>query len=106
MQGVKSNYDTDLFTPLITYIAGLAGKTLWNNEEADVSIRVVADHARASAFLVGDGILPSNEGRGYVLRRIIRRAARHGKLLGLARGVPPQGRHAGGQGDGRASTRI
>jgi len=83
LQGAKSNYDTDLFTPLITYIAGLTGKTYGREEETDVSIRVVADHARASAFLVGDGILPSNEGRGYVLRRIIRRAARHGKLLGL-----------------------
>jgi alanyl-tRNA synthetase len=83
MQGVKSNYDTDLFTPLIDFIAKLAGKRYGASEETDVSVRVVADHARASAFLVGDGILPSNEGRGYVLRRIIRRAARHGKLLGL-----------------------
>jgi alanyl-tRNA synthetase len=83
IQGVKSNYDTDLFTPLIGFIAKLSGKRYGADEETDVSVRVVADHARASAFLVGDGILPSNEGRGYVLRRIIRRAARHGKLLGL-----------------------
>ncbi len=85
MQGVQSNYDTDLFVPLITYIAKMAGVTYGANEEADVSIRVVADHARASVFLVGDGVLPSNEGRGYVLRRIMRRAARHGKLLGLSK---------------------
>ncbi|MGD0821204.1 MAG: alanine--tRNA ligase [Desulfomonilia bacterium] len=83
IQGVKSNYDTDLFAPLISFISDLAGKKYGTNEDLDVSIRVIADHARASAFLVGDGILPSNEGRGYVLRRIIRRAARHGKLLGM-----------------------
>jgi alanyl-tRNA synthetase len=83
LQGVKSNYDTDLFAPLISFISDLAGKKYGTNEDLDVSIRVIADHARASAFLVGDGILPSNEGRGYVLRRIIRRAARHGKLLGM-----------------------
>jgi alanyl-tRNA synthetase len=83
LQGVKSNYDTDLFAPLISFISDLAGKKYGANEDLDVSIRVIADHARASAFLVGDGILPSNEGRGYVLRRIIRRAARHGKLLGM-----------------------
>ena len=85
MQGAKSNYDTDLFAPLIAYVANMAGKKYGENEDADVSVRVVADHARASAFLVGDGVLPSNEGRGYVLRRIIRRAARHGKLLGLGK---------------------
>ncbi len=83
MQGVKSNYDTDLFTPLIAYIENLSGTSYRGNEEIDTSIRVVADHARASAFLVGDGVLPSNEGRGYVLRRIMRRAARHGKILGM-----------------------
>lgn len=84
MQGVQSNYDTDLFTPLISYIQDLSGIKYGANEEMDTSIRVVSDHARASAFLVGDGVLPSNEGRGYVLRRIMRRAARHGKLLGLS----------------------
>jgi len=83
MQGMKSNYDTDLFAPLIDFISRLAGIRYGTSEDMDVSVRVVADHARASAFLVGDGIMPSNEGRGYVLRRIIRRAARHGKLLGL-----------------------
>jgi len=83
LQGAKSNYDTDLFAPIISFISDMAGRKYGTDEETDVSIRVVADHARASAFLVGDGILPSNEGRGYVLRRIIRRAARHGKLLGM-----------------------
>ncbi|HPR52749.1 MAG TPA: alanine--tRNA ligase [Deltaproteobacteria bacterium] len=84
MQGVQSNYDTDLFAPLLSYIQDISGIRYGTREEMDVSIRVVADHARASAFLVGDGVLPSNEGRGYVLRRIMRRAARHGKLLGLS----------------------
>lgn len=83
MQDVKSNYDTDLFSPLISFIAELAGLRYGADAETDVSLRVVADHARAGAFLVGDGVLPSNEGRGYVLRRILRRAARHGKLLGM-----------------------
>ena len=83
LQGVTSNYDTDLFQPLIRYIGDLAGKGYGADGDMDVSIRVIADHARAGAFLVGDGVLPSNEGRGYVLRRIIRRAARHGKLLGM-----------------------
>ncbi len=85
VQGVKSNYDTDLFTPLIAAITKTANKSYGKNEEDDVSIRVIADHSRSVTFLIGDGILPSNEGRGYVLRRILRRAARHGKLLGLNR---------------------
>ncbi len=82
-QGVKSNYDTDLFAPLLAAISRTTGKPYGKNEEDDVSLRVIADHARSVTFLIGDGILPSNEGRGYVLRRILRRAARHGKLLGL-----------------------
>ncbi|OPY17642.1 MAG: Alanine--tRNA ligase [Syntrophus sp. PtaB.Bin075] len=82
-QGVKSNYDTDLFAPLLAAISRTTGRPYGKNEEDDVSLRVIADHARSVAFLIGDGILPSNEGRGYVLRRILRRAARHGKLLGL-----------------------
>ena len=83
VQGVQSNYDTDLFTPIIAGIAGIAGRAYGANAEADVSMRVIADHSRAVTFLIGDGVLPSNEGRGYVLRRILRRAARHGKLLGI-----------------------
>jgi alanyl-tRNA synthetase len=83
IQGVKSNYDTDFFTPLIRLVEKTSGKTYGKNADNDVSIRVIADHSRALTFLIGDGILPSNEGRGYVLRRILRRAARHGKLLGI-----------------------
>jgi len=83
MQGVESNYDCDLFRDIILHIEGATGKKYKDNEEDDISIRVIADHCRAVTFLISDGILPSNEGRGYVLRRILRRAARHGKLLGL-----------------------
>jgi len=91
MQGVISNYDTDLFTPLIKRAAELTGvKVEQEKKKEDVeqshkqaaSLRVIADHARASTFLISDGVLPSNEGRGYVLRKIIRRAIRHGRLLG------------------------
>jgi alanyl-tRNA synthetase len=85
VQGVSSNYDTDFFGPIIRFVEKISGKHYKDNEENDVSIRVIADHSRAVTFLIGDGILPSNEGRGYVLRRILRRAARHGKLLGLNR---------------------
>jgi len=85
VQGVKSNYDTDLFAPILAAISRTANKPYGNKGEDDVSIRVIADHARSVTFLIGDGILPSNEGRGYVLRRILRRAARHGKLLGMNR---------------------
>jgi alanyl-tRNA synthetase len=83
IQGVKSNYDTDLFTPIISFMEKTSGKTYGKNADNDVSIRVIADHSRAVTFLIGDGIMPSNEGRGYVLRRILRRAARHGKMLGI-----------------------
>lgn len=83
VQGVKSNYDTDLFQDIIHYTEKISGKKYGRDEKQDISIRVIADHSRAVTFLIGDGILPSNEGRGYVLRRILRRAARHGKLIGL-----------------------
>ncbi len=85
IQGVGSNYDTDLFRPILERAQELSGVALGSDPEKDVSLRVVADHARAVAFLIGDGVLPSNEGRGYVLRRILRRAARHGVLLGVER---------------------
>jgi alanyl-tRNA synthetase len=85
VQGVKSNYETDFFIPIIQYIAKISGKKYKQNEDNDASMNVIADHSRAVTFLIGDGILPSNEGRGYVLRRILRRAARHGKLLGLGK---------------------
>jgi alanyl-tRNA synthetase len=82
-QGVYSNYDSDLFTPLLAAIAARAGAQYGQKEQADRSMRVIADHLRAITFLMTDGVLPSNEGRGYVLRRILRRAARHGRLLGI-----------------------
>jgi alanyl-tRNA synthetase len=96
MQGVHSNYDIDLFQNLITAVAKLAGVKHTDNP----SLRVIADHIRACAFLVVDGVVPSNEGRGYVLRRIIRRAARHGYELGLREPffyklVKPLGREMG-----------
>jgi alanyl-tRNA synthetase len=83
IQGVKSNYDTDLFAPIIRFVEKTSGKTYGKNADNDISIRVIADHSRAVTFLIGDGILPANDGRGYVLRRILRRAARHGKMLGI-----------------------
>ncbi len=85
LQGAPSNYDTDLFRGIIARASELSGKSPGESSETDVSLRVIADHARAVSFLVGDGVLPSNEGRGYVLRRILRRAARHGVLLGMDR---------------------
>lgn len=82
-QGVKSNYDSDLFKSIIASIAELSEKSYGKDNKADVSIRVIADHIRAITFAISDGVMPSNEGRGYVLRRIMRRAARHGKFLGI-----------------------
>ncbi|TKS62140.1 MAG: alanine--tRNA ligase [Nitrospira sp.] len=82
-QGVYSNYDSDVFTPLLSAVASRAGVRYGEQDTTDRSMRVVADHLRAITFLMADGVLPSNEGRGYVLRRILRRAARHGRLLGI-----------------------
>jgi alanyl-tRNA synthetase len=83
LQGKQSNYDTDLLRPLLAHVERLARKPYGAREEDDVSMRVIADHARAAAFLITDGVTPSNEWRGYVLRRIMRRAMRHGRMLGL-----------------------
>jgi len=83
LQGVDSNYDTDLFGPILTAVAGAAASEYGRDPDADVSMRVVADHLRAVGFLLADGVLPSNEGRGYVLRRLLRRASRHGMKLGF-----------------------
>ena len=83
IQGVKSNYDTDLFAAPIGRLEDLSSVKYGENEKYNLSFRVISDHARAAAFLIGDGVMPSNEGRGYVLRRIIRRAIRYGQVLGL-----------------------
>ncbi|MFO7595686.1 MAG: alanine--tRNA ligase [Desulfocurvibacter africanus] len=83
VQGVFSNFDTDLFQQLIGHTANMAGVTYKANDETDTALRVIADHSRSAAFMITDGILPSNEGRGYVLRRLIRRAFRFGRLIGL-----------------------
>jgi alanyl-tRNA synthetase len=85
LQGKISNYETDLFRPLIDFASKLSGKQYGAAPESDASLRILADHSRASAFLISDGVMPSNEGRGYVLRKIIRRAVRHGRMLGLER---------------------
>jgi alanyl-tRNA synthetase len=78
-----SNYDTDLFRPLIREAGKLAGISYGDDFKGDASLRIIADHSRAATFLISDGVVPSNEGRGYVLRKIIRRAIRHGRLLGI-----------------------
>src|SRR5262245_38603757 len=84
LQGVKSNFETDLIRPIIDTIAGLARKPyVFDDSEQSVSMRVIADHARATAFLIADGIFPGNDRRGYVLRKIMRRAIWHGSRLGF-----------------------
>ncbi len=83
LQGKNDNYETDLFWPIIQRTQSLLGHTDEQRQHQLVSYRVIADHARATAFLIGDGILPGNEGRNYVLRLILRRAARHGRMLGF-----------------------
>ncbi|MDH5769541.1 MAG: alanine--tRNA ligase, partial [Nitrospirota bacterium] len=81
LQGKTSNFDTDFFQPIIKNISILSGVKVGSSTESDISIRVIADHIRAITFLLSEGVVPSNEGRGYVLRRIIRRASRHAKIL-------------------------
>jgi alanyl-tRNA synthetase len=83
LQGVASNFDSDLLRPIIGFMEDLSGVRYGAGPGTDVSLRVIADHARSTTFLVADGVLPSNEGRGYVLRRILRRGLRHGRLLGV-----------------------
>jgi alanyl-tRNA synthetase len=85
LQGVTSNYQIDVFQDVIAAAARIAGKRYGDDPNDDVSLNVIGDHSRAVTFLVAEGIVPSNEGRGYVLRRLLRRAARHGKLLGIDR---------------------
>ncbi len=83
LQGMRSNYDTDLFRPVIDAVADKTGHAYGDAGESDVALRVIGDHSRALAFLLADGIMPANEGRGYVLRRLLRRAMRFGMKLGL-----------------------
>ncbi len=83
LQGVRSNFETDLFIPIIKEIEAVSSIPYGKDIRSDTSMRVIADHSRATTFLINDGVLPSNEGRGYVLRRIMRRAMRHGKMLGI-----------------------
>ena len=83
VQGKPSNFETDLIFPIIEHAAKIAGVEYGKDKSTDVSLKVIADHVRSMTFMIGDGILPSNEGRGYVLRRILRRAIRHARLLGI-----------------------
>jgi alanyl-tRNA synthetase len=83
VQKVRSNFETDLFQSIIKEVAALAGVPYHKDKQADISYQVIADHLRAMTFLISDGVLPSNEGRGYVLRRILRRASRYAKLIGI-----------------------
>lgn len=85
VQGVATNFETDLFTPIIAKISSLCNRAPGKDKDTDVAMKVIADHSRAAVFLISDGVLPSNEGRGYVLRRIMRRAIRYGRNIGLAR---------------------
>ena len=85
LQGKATIHETDIFAPIIQRAADLAGKRYGQHAKNDYSMRVIADHSRAVTFLIGDGVLPGTEGRSYVLRRILRRAIRHGRLLGLER---------------------
>ena len=83
LQGKRNVYETDLFWPIVQTVCKLTGKSLGDDRDTDYAIRVVAEHARAVAFLISDGVVPANDGRGYVLRRVIRRAIRYGRRLGL-----------------------
>ncbi len=85
LQGVPTNYDTDLFVPIMEKVGELSGKKRHESDLVEVAMKVIADHSRASAFLICDGVMPSNEGRGYVLRRIMRRAIRYGRSIGLVK---------------------
>lgn len=85
LQDVDSNFDTDIFMPIIEHTSRIAGVKYKENEQLDVAFKVIADHIRTVVFAVGDGVLPSNEGRGYVIRRLLRRAVRYGKMLGIER---------------------
>lgn len=83
MQGVDNLFEVDTVANIMKHVSDIAGITYKTNEKSDVSLRVITDHIRSTTFMIGDGIVPQNEGRGYVLRRLLRRAARHGRLLGI-----------------------
>ncbi len=83
MQGVGNLFEVDTVQNIMKHISSIAGVTYKENEKTDVSLRVITDHIRSTVFMIGDGVMPSNAGRGYVLRRLLRRAARHGRLLGI-----------------------
>ncbi|MEE4363822.1 MAG: alanine--tRNA ligase [Desulfotignum sp.] len=85
LQDVPTNFDTDLFVPIMEKVGQLSGRKRGESDQVEVAMKVIADHSRAAAFLICDGVLPSNEGRGYVLRRIMRRAIRYGRSIGLTR---------------------
>ncbi|MBR4940519.1 MAG: alanine--tRNA ligase, partial [Clostridia bacterium] len=85
MQGVSNIFEVDTIRNTMKHVTAIAGKEYHSDEKTDISLRVVTDHIRSTTMLVSDGVLPSNEGRGYVLRRLLRRAARHGRLLGVRR---------------------
>ena len=88
MQGKLSNYDTDLICPIVERAAELFGVAHGADARVDTALRIAADHSRAAAFLIHDGVLPANDGRGYVLRKIMRRAMRHARLIGRGGAVP------------------
>ena len=85
MQGVDNLFEVDTVQSVLHHVEHIANKTYGEDDKTDISIRVITDHIRSCTFMVSDGILPSNEGRGYVLRRLLRRAARHGRMLGITR---------------------
>jgi len=85
MQGVDNLFEVDTVQNIMKHISRIAGVEYKKDEKSDISLRVITDHIRSTTFMVGDGVMPSNEGRGYVLRRLLRRAARHGKMLGITR---------------------
>ena len=85
MQGVDNIFEVDTVRNIMKHVIDISGVKYHDNEKSDISLRVITDHIRSTTFMIGDGVMPSNEGRGYVLRRLLRRAARHGKLLGINR---------------------
>ena len=90
MQGVNNMFEVDTIRKVLDNVCAIAGKEYEKDKNTDISIRVVTDHIRSATFMISDGVIPSNEGRGYVLRRILRRACRHGKLLGINRSFLPE----------------